>query len=101
MERFFCTCLFLLGIKVFNHSLWGYKSSRYSGDTLLIPAPRRLTLKTLFTRSLVVASLVLSGGALADTALLNVSYDVTRDFYKDYNPAFQKYWKAKTGENIT
>ena len=58
-------------------------------------------MKTLFTRSLVVASLVLSGGALADTALLNVSYDVTRDFYKDYNPAFQKYWKAKTGENIT
>ena len=24
-----------------------------------------------------------------------------RDFYKEYNPAFQKYWKAEKGENIT
>ena len=37
---------------------------------------------------------------LAETNLLNVSYDVSRDFYKDYNPIFQKYWKAKTGESI-
>lgn len=36
----------------------------------------------------------------ADPSLLNVSYDVARDFYKDYNPLFQKYWKAKTGENV-
>ncbi len=38
--------------------------------------------------------------AFADTSLLNVSYDVARDFYKDYNPLFQKYWKAKTGETL-
>jgi sulfate transport system substrate-binding protein len=38
--------------------------------------------------------------ALADLALLNVSYDVARDFYKDYNPMFQKHWKAKTGESL-
>lgn len=38
--------------------------------------------------------------ALAQTSLLNVSYDVSRDFYKDYNPMFQKYWKAKSGESI-
>lgn len=37
---------------------------------------------------------------LADSTLLNVSYDVARDFYKDYNPMFQKYWKAKSGETI-
>ena len=37
----------------------------------------------------------------ADATLLNVSYDVTRDFYKDYNPAFQQYWKAKTGDTLT
>ncbi|HEX5803801.1 MAG TPA: sulfate ABC transporter substrate-binding protein [Azospira sp.] len=36
----------------------------------------------------------------ADPSLLNVSYDVARDFYKDYNPLFQKYWKATTGENV-
>ncbi|WP_293936481.1 sulfate ABC transporter substrate-binding protein [Iodobacter sp.] len=39
--------------------------------------------------------------AFADSTLLNVSYDVMRDFYKDYNPAFAKYWKAKSGEELT
>jgi len=43
---------------------------------------------------------LVAGAALADTTLLNVSYDVARDVYKDYNPLFQKYWKAKTGEAI-
>jgi sulfate transport system substrate-binding protein len=37
---------------------------------------------------------------LADASLLNASYDVARDVYKDYNPMFQKYWKAKTGESL-
>src|SRR5690554_5846900 len=27
--------------------------------------------------------------------LLNVSYDVMRDFYKDYNTAFQKHWQEQ------
>lgn len=38
--------------------------------------------------------------ALADVTLLNVSYDVARDVFKDYNPVFQKYWKAKSGETV-
>ena len=37
----------------------------------------------------------------ADTTLLNVSYDPTREFYQDYNVAFAKYWKAKTGDQVT
>ena len=45
--------------------------------------------------------LAASGFAHADTTLLNVSYDVTREFYKDFNPAFSKFWKQKTGETIT
>jgi sulfate transport system substrate-binding protein len=36
----------------------------------------------------------------ADISLLNVSYDPTREFYQDYNEAFAKYWKAKTGDNV-
>jgi sulfate transport system substrate-binding protein len=36
----------------------------------------------------------------ADVNLLNVSYDPTRELYQDYNEAFAKYWKAKTGDNI-
>jgi sulfate transport system substrate-binding protein len=32
--------------------------------------------------------------------LLNVSYDPTRELYQDYNAAFSKYWKAKTGVDV-
>ena len=39
--------------------------------------------------------------AAADVQLLNVSYDVTREFYKDYNPAFAAYWKRTTGETVS
>ena len=41
------------------------------------------------------------GAAHAATSLLNVSYDPTRELYDDYNKAFAKHWKAKTGEDIT
>ena len=37
----------------------------------------------------------------ADVKLLNVSYDVTREFYQDYNKAFATYWKEKTGDAVT
>ncbi|MFG6439332.1 sulfate ABC transporter substrate-binding protein [Roseateles sp. LKC17W] len=40
-------------------------------------------------------------GALAQTTLLNVSYDPTRELYQDFNKAFSAHWKAKTGETIT
>jgi sulfate/thiosulfate-binding protein len=36
----------------------------------------------------------------ADTTLLNVSYDPTRELYQQYNAAFAKYWKAQTGETV-
>jgi sulfate/thiosulfate-binding protein len=35
-----------------------------------------------------------------DITLLNVSYDPTRELYKDYNVAFAKYWQAKTGDKV-
>ena len=44
---------------------------------------------------------VFSNSASAETSLLNVSYDVSREYYKDLNPAFIQYWKEKTGETIT
>jgi sulfate transport system substrate-binding protein len=37
----------------------------------------------------------------AGVTLLNVSYDVAREFFKDINPAFQKAWKAQAGEDLT
>jgi len=33
--------------------------------------------------------------------LLNVSYDPTRELYQDFNQAFGKYWKAKTGQTVS
>jgi sulfate transport system substrate-binding protein len=33
--------------------------------------------------------------------LMNVSYDPTRELYQDYNTAFARYWKAKTGQEVT
>ncbi|HOW75916.1 MAG TPA: sulfate ABC transporter substrate-binding protein [Candidatus Competibacteraceae bacterium] len=37
----------------------------------------------------------------AETTLLNVSYDPTRELYQDFNAAFAKYWKTQTGEIVT
>jgi sulfate transport system substrate-binding protein len=48
-----------------------------------------------------VLSILASGNANADTTLLNVSYDPTRELYKEYNTAFAAHWKKKAGENIT
>ena len=36
-----------------------------------------------------------------DIKLLNVSYDPTRQLYKDFNAAFSNYWKEKTGDAVT
>lgn len=36
----------------------------------------------------------------AEVTLLNVSYDPTRELYKDYNAAFADYWKEKTGDTV-
>jgi sulfate transport system substrate-binding protein len=57
--------------------------------------------KRIIPALFVLSSILLPTLAQADTTLLNVSYDVTREFYKDFNASFTKYWKAKTGENVT
>jgi sulfate transport system substrate-binding protein len=55
------------------------------------------------TRRSLIALLLgvaMGGQALADVSLLNVSYDPTRELYQDFNTAFAKYWKGKTGETV-
>ena len=52
------------------------------------------TIATVLTLTLPIAV------KAADISLLNVSYDPTRELYQDYNEAFSKYWKAKTGDNV-
>src|SRR5258705_5875060 len=39
--------------------------------------------------------------AHAQKALLNVSYDPTRELYQNFNAAFAKYWKTKSGESVS
>jgi len=41
-----------------------------------------------------------TGGAEAQTELLNVSYDPTREFYAEYNALFSERWRAQTGEDV-
>ena len=54
---------------------------------------------TLISGALVLA---LAGTSYAaEISLLNVSYDPTRELYQEYNAAFAKYWKAKTGDDVT
>ncbi|MEY2618129.1 MAG: hypothetical protein RL522_1131 [Pseudomonadota bacterium] len=39
--------------------------------------------------------------APASVTLLNVSYDPTRELYVEFNRAFARHWKAKTGQDVT
>ncbi|MEZ2126777.1 MULTISPECIES: sulfate ABC transporter substrate-binding protein [unclassified Sinorhizobium] len=58
----------------------------------------RLLAAALLAGSFHLASLA---PALADSTLLNVSYDPTRELYKDFNAAFAAKWKQDTGETVT
>ena len=52
---------------------------------------------------LLLAGLALVAGSAAvaqTTTLLNASYDVAREFYKDYNPAFVAHYKKTTGKDV-
>jgi sulfate transport system substrate-binding protein len=41
-----------------------------------------------------------AGGGAARVTLRNVSYDPTRELYVEFNGAFARDWKAKTGQNV-
>ncbi len=48
----------------------------------------------------IIVTTLLVSGVFADE-LLNVSYDPTREFYQEFNSAFAKQWKEKTGKTLT
>jgi len=50
---------------------------------------------------LAVAQAAPSGARAAEVALLNVSYDPTRELYQDFNAVFARHWKEKTGQGLT
>jgi sulfate/thiosulfate transport system substrate-binding protein len=59
-----------------------------------------LNIRALIASALAAATLGGAAVASAQTTLLNVSYDPTREFYREYNTAFQKHWQAKSGQTV-
>ena len=60
--------------------------------------------KRPFLKFAALLALTVSGltvQAQAPISLLNVSYDPTREFYAEFNQAFAKHWKARTGQDVT
>lgn len=50
---------------------------------------------------LLIGALSTMSFAQGSVTLLNASYDPTRELYQNFNAAFAKYWKAKTGQTVT
>lgn len=60
--------------------------------------------KNRFMGLLASLALALAAGSVqaqAPVSLLNVSYDPTRELYAEFNQAFAKHWKAKTGQDVS
>lgn len=56
------------------------------------------------TIKLLIAALLIGSSpsiGATEISLLNASYDVSREFYKRYNPWFVQYWKKKSGDELT
>ena len=82
-----------------------------AGDSAFAPAQTRADpvhhflsqlhtrMKKTFRYSLAVLALAVSGIGCAQT-LLNASYDVAREFYKDYNSAFIAHYKKTVGKDV-
>jgi sulfate transport system substrate-binding protein len=53
--------------------------------------------------AMAAAGMILRPAAAAadDITLLNVSYDPTRELYKEFNAAFARHWKEKTGQSLS
>ena len=54
---------------------------------------------TIFVAAVLAVSAA-SNVQAADVQILNVSNDPTRELFKEINPVFAKYWKAKTGDTV-
>lgn len=59
-----------------------------------------LTAASAFASVVALSLLSAAPARAASPTLLNVSYDVSREFYKDYNTVFAAHWKKTTGESL-
>lgn len=73
-------------------------------DTLKVPTRRGLLAAAGAGAAALASPALLAGQAHAQASkpitLLNVSYDPTRELYKDINAAYAKYWKEKVGQTL-
>jgi len=64
-----------------------------------------MNIKTLWKALIALSAVLALANPLTahaeDVTLLNVSYDPTRELYQEFNDAFAKYWKGKTGQTVT
>ncbi|MDE2051234.1 MAG: sulfate ABC transporter substrate-binding protein, partial [Gammaproteobacteria bacterium] len=60
--------------------------------------PRAAALVTVIL--LTIAAAGCSRSQQPGVTLLNASYSPTRELYREYNAAFEKYWQAKTGQTV-
>jgi sulfate transport system substrate-binding protein len=56
---------------------------------------------TLLAAALAAALLLAPEAHAKSVEITNVSYDPTRELYEEFNAAFQRHWKAKTGDDVT
>jgi sulfate/thiosulfate transport system substrate-binding protein len=59
-----------------------------------------LLIALFFIALLFAIGCIRSRTAPSQISLLNVSYDPTRELYEDFNAAFAKYWKGKSGQDV-
>src|SRR4051794_16052595 len=81
----------------------GHGSPRRKGlrDFLRGALPLRLIRSAAASFATAAAVLFAASAAWSQPQLLNVSYDPTRELYRDINAAFAEAWKARTGETVT
>ncbi|HWK70348.1 MAG TPA: sulfate ABC transporter substrate-binding protein [Burkholderiaceae bacterium] len=60
-----------------------------------------MALRTVVKTLAALAFFAAQSAQAADISLLNVSYDPTRELYQEFNQAFAKEWKARTGDTVT
>lgn len=82
-----------------------HPNAKVRGSEFTGPTPSIFRLHTVFQLLAIAAAFAIilfaAFGARAQTALLNVSYDPTRELYREVNRAFIADWRKKTGQAIT
>ena len=81
-------------------------STSSRGNSSNSPREGRRVRRALWILVIAIVGIVLVAGSIthaqapSSVTILNVSYDPTRELYAEYNTAFAKYWKAKTGDDV-